>query len=285
MTSIRRVRVRLALVMLVLLAAAGAWLRLSSPVVLAEGIFWQPDQQHLGPHGDWQQIGVESLVVQYGSVDERAWFANAYQQAYADVPDWKRIGGEPWARRIVMGLAGNFDEDASRQRVSDLARMSSLLAQHTPLPASAYYFPVEADPSWKDVGTLGTALNTLPRPLWVSIYSRPITPQALAAWVLTWLPPDVGVMLQDGVGIGDRSPEQAQALFDALQRTLGPGRVIMVAETFHQDAEGNLQSAPLSQLVRQLKTYRGDRVYLYDTSHLSAWKVWSLKLWFKLAPR
>lgn len=272
-----------AIAMLVLMT--GAWLRCSSPVVLAQGIFWQPDSQHLHPHGVWNEIGVSSLVVQYGSVDQRAWFSNAYQATYDDIPDWKRIGGEPWARRVVMGMAGSFSEDVSRAHVLDLGRMSSLLAQRTPLPASAYYFPVEADPSWTGVGSLGVALESLPRPLWVSIYSRPINPQTLAAWVQTWLPPDVGVMLQDGVGVGDRNPEQAQALFTALQGKLGSRRVIMVAETFHQDKQGDLQAASFSQLVTQLKTYRGDCIYLYDASHLSPWKVWLLKLWFKLEPR
>lgn len=270
---------------LVLLGAAATWLRDSSPVSLAEGIFWQPDQQHLRPEGIWDQIGVNSLVVQYGSVDQRAWFPNAYQGVYATLPDWKRIGREPWARRVVMGLAGNFEEDSSRRDVRELARMSRLLAQHTPLPASAYYFPVEVDPSWKGVGELRTAMQDLPRPLWISVYSRPISAQALAASVQTWLPPGVGVMLQDGVGVGDRTPEQAQALFRELQRQLGAQRVIMVAETFHQDAAGKLKTAPLSQLVQQLQTYRGDRVYLYDTSHLPAWKVWLLKLHFKFAGR
>lgn len=237
----------------------------------------------LRPQGVWNQLGIHTLVIQYGSVGGKAWFRNAYLNPMHQQPDWGRIRRQPWARGVIMGLAGNFSEPTARANMADLARMSALLAQKTPLPVVGYYFPIEADPTWGDVSQLGAALAGLPKPLWVSIYTRqPITPRALTDWLQSWLPDDVGVMLQDGVGVGDRSPKQAQALLRGLQQSLGKQRVAMIAETFSQSADGDLHQASVWRIIEQLEAYRHDRVYLYDLSHLPNWQVWLIKLWFKL---
>ena len=74
---------------------------------------------------------------------------------------------------MIVGLATQMDEPEARRNVAALVELSARIArQKLPFRAAAWYFPVEADPTWADVGKMGALLSALPRPLWVSAYDN-----------------------------------------------------------------------------------------------------------------
>ncbi|WP_027213270.1 hypothetical protein [Burkholderia sp. WSM2232] len=259
---------------------------------LAQGVVWQPDADHLDPRGDWQRLGVSDLLVQWTAVDGTAYLpgadgtgspgspglsgspgadagaAGALKTARR-LPDWTRIANEPWARNVIVGLAGRFDETSARSHAAQLIEQSRRLADvRPPVRVAGYYFPVEVDPTWKDAATLGPLLGRLPRPLWISVYDNSnIGGKALAAWLDGWLPRDVGVFLQDGCGLYTRGPAAAREYADALAARLGENRVRIIAEAFRPAAGGAFRSASAGELAPQLHAYRGHRVYLFDGPH------------------
>jgi hypothetical protein len=235
----------------------------------AQGIVWQVDNATANPVGDWQLLGVRALLVQWTIVDDTAFIPNVGLPAAAHMPDWARIGREPWAREVILGLAGDADEKRARADVEKLARESQRAAQVSlPLNVIGYYFPVEVDPTWGDAPKLAGVLRTLPRPLWISVYDRSnIGGKALADWLASWLPADVGVFFQDGCGVYARGPAIAREYLDALSERLGPDRVRVIAEAFRPSEHGGFRAASADELRMQLAAYRGYSVYLFDGPH------------------
>lgn len=241
---------------------------------LAQGVVWQLDTEHTNPQGDWNRLGVTDLLVQWTAVDDTAFLAgndpaNTGLQTAGRLPDWTRIAGEPWARNVIVGLAGRFDETTARAQVAQLiAQSKKLAAVRPPVRVDGYYFPVEVDPTWQDATKLGLLLDQLPRPLWISVYDNSnIGGAALAAWLDGWLPKDVGVFLQDGCGVYARGPAAARSYADALAARLGKQRVRIIAEAFRPGAGGVFRSATAEELAPQLLAYRGYRTYLFDGPH------------------
>ncbi|WP_235837745.1 alpha-amylase family protein [Chitinasiproducens palmae] len=235
----------------------------------AEGVVWQPDADHLKPVGDWQKLGIKRLLVQWTVVDNIALIDGTKLSTLGAMPDWERIAREPWAHETVLGLAGRFNEPQARAQAGALAALSLSLPRPTPaLRIGGYYFPVEADPTWTDVAAFGRILAGLPRPLWISVYDNSnIGPQALAAWVNKWLPADIGVYFQDGVGLYTRSPDVALQYADALIATRGKARVRIIAEAFRPRFGGGVRSATAAELAEQLRSYAGRSVWLFDGPH------------------
>ncbi|WP_245637171.1 hypothetical protein [Burkholderia singularis] len=236
---------------------------------LVQGIVWQPDDAHANPRGDWDVLGVTDLLVQWSAVDGVALVAGAGLPTVARLPDWKRIGREPWARNVIVGLAGRFDETEARERTPQLVAQSLALALAPPaVHVSGWYFPVEVDPTWKRADTLKPLLEALPKPLWISVYDNSnIGGPALAAWLDSWLPHDVGVFFQDGCGGYVREPRIAREYADALAATLGAPRVRIIAEAFRTLPNGTLRAATAAELQPQLEAYRGYPAYLFDGPH------------------
>jgi len=235
-----------------------------------QGIVWQPDTDHADPRGDWDKLGAHELLVQWTAVDGIAFVGGTTMRASATMPDWNRIAREPWARDVIVGLAGRFGENAARADTAALLRESAQLMQ-TPLPVhvTGWYFPVELDPSWKSAAaTLRPVLDALPRPLWISVYDRQnVGGDALATWLASWLPQDVGVLLQDGCGEYAREPRIARQYADQLSAKLGKARVRIIAEAFRPQPGGGMRAATADELRPQLDAYRGYRVYLFDGPH------------------
>ena len=237
--------------------------------VLVQGIVWQPDDAHMNPHGDWDALGASDLLVQWTAVDDEALIPAEGLQTVSRLPDWKRIGREPWAQDVIVGLAGRFDETQARTHLPRLEAQSLVLASaRWPMHVTGWYFPVEVDPTWRNARALAQVLERLPKPLWISVYENSnIGGAALAAWLDGWLPRDVGVFFQDGCGDYVREPAVARSYADALAQRLGPARVRIIAEAFRGLPGGGFRAASAQELTPQLEAYRGYRVYLFDGPH------------------
>ena len=71
----------------------------SAPAPALVGIVWQPDNQTVGIRGDWQKLGVHDLLVQWTAVDGQSFVPGAGLPEVPVLPDWSRIGKEPWAQK------------------------------------------------------------------------------------------------------------------------------------------------------------------------------------------
>jgi hypothetical protein len=250
-----------ALAMLLLGAVGGCAVKVP-PI---EGMVWQVYNENAAPKGNWDRLGATRLLIQWTVVDGIA-FREDTGLPSGTMPDWKRIAAEPWAREVILGLAGRFDEGSARAQIAELAETSRRLASlPTPLNVVGYYFPEEIDPTWKDAPQLAALLNQLPRPLWISVYdSANVGPQELADGLLKWLPPDVGVFFQDGVGVHAREAWVARHYVNVLERSLGKGRVRIIAEAFRPKPGGGFRPATIEELRPQLATYAGLPIYLFE---------------------
>lgn len=233
------------------------------------GTVWQINNATLDPRGQWDRTGASELLVQWVAVEGMSFVKTDSMPMANALPAWERIAGEPWAREVILGLAGRFDEKAARADLIGLVGASALLAQlATPLNVVGWYFPVEIDPTWSEASTLGPLLEQLPRPLWVSVYdSANVGPEALVQSLTTWLPPDVGIFFQDGVGVHARSAQVARQYADVLSTRLGKDRVRLIAEAFRPRVNGGFRSATIDELGPQLALYSGYRIYLFDGPH------------------
>jgi hypothetical protein len=250
------------------LAAAAALLAgcASQAVPPIEGVVWQIDNDHTQPQGDWQKLGAKRLLVQWTVVDNLAFVPGTDLPPGANMPDWQKIGEQPWAREVILGLAGRFDERGARGDLEALVQQSAKVARlPPPVNVTGYYFPIEIDPTWMEAFRLRTLLNQLPRPLWISVYdSANVGPEELAQSLVEWLPNDVGVFFQDGVGVYAREAYVARHYVDVLVRRLGKDRVRVIAEAFRPDVGGGFRPATLDELRPQLAHYEGLPIYLFE---------------------
>jgi len=233
------------------------------------GIVWQPDNKTVGIKGDWQKLGARELLVQWTVVDDQAFVPGTGLPNVPVLPDWARITKEPWAQDVIIGLAGYFSENRSRDNIEQLAAVSERIARlPTPLHVTGYYFPAEVDPSWTRAKELPALLAKLPRPLWISVYDGAnIGPAATADWLKQWLPDDIGVFFQDGVGVYARTAPVARTYADALRERLGKNRVRIIVEAFRPNYGGGFRSATAAELKPQLAAYDGYPLYLFDGPH------------------
>lgn len=245
--------------------------RLGRAPRLMEGIVWQVHGGLLDPRGDWNEIGARSLLVQWLVADGTAFvpLPDLGLPLIADAPNWSRIAREPWAQSIIAGLAGRFKEPDARRDVLALGALSARVArQRLPFTPSGFYFPVEADPTWTGVGQMASAIADIPRPLWVSAYDNSnVGAKAFADWVEGWLPRDVGLFFQDGVGVYSRSPEAARSYAQELSQRLGRGRFRLIAEAFRPAGGDLLRAATAAELLPQLRAYAGFEVFVFDGPH------------------
>ncbi|MCD4528281.1 MULTISPECIES: hypothetical protein [Pseudomonas] len=233
------------------------------------GIVWQPDNPTIGINGTWEKLGVHELLVQWTVVDDQAFVPGTGLPSVPVQPDWARIAKAPWAQDVILGLAGYFSENRSRDNIEQLAAVSERIAGlPTPLHVTGWYFPAEVDPSWSRATELPALLAKLPRPLWISVYDGAnIGPAATADWLKQWLPDDIGVFFQDGVGVYARTAPVARHYADALRDRLGKHRVRIIVEAFRPKYGGGFRSATVAELKPQLAAYEGYPLYLFDGPH------------------
>lgn len=249
-----------------------------------EGMFWQPDLATTAPTGNWDLLGVTTFVPQWSVVESKSWFDHD-----TSFPKWekninlKQLNQERWAKNIILGLAGEYNEKIARSNVLTLAQHSKKIIEKTQsVPLKGYYLPIEADPTWLCVDDLAKAIRILPKPIWVSIYSAEQKPKHFDAWLKSWLPQHTGVFFQDGVGVGTRSPKQARATLEELQKEFGKENVIIVLEAFRPVKDGKFRSAYPWEIIEQLKAYEGQKVYIFDGPHyMSRATVYVVALWYQ----
>lgn len=239
------------------------------PEGLIDGIVWQVHAGSLDPYGEWERLGARSLLLQWIVLNGVAFVPGLGIQTIADPPNWARISKEPWARSIIVGLASLSSEPDARRNVAALIDLSARVAEK-PLPfrAAGYYFPVEADPTWMDAPKMGPLLAALPRPLWVSAYDNTnIGADPFADWIDGWLPKDVGLFFQDGVGLYMRTPQSARQYGEALIARLGPQRFRMILEAFRPAGDDKLRPATAAELRPQIEAYRGLDTFVFEAPH------------------
>lgn len=234
-----------------------------------DGIVWQPDTATVGIRGSWEKIGARRLLVQWTEVDGLAFLPSAGSPQVPQLPDWERISREPWAKEVILGLAGRFSEAEARTQMTELAARSRQLSNlRTPLNVVGWYFPVEADPTWVEAARMAPLLAQLPRPLWISVYdSANVGADVMADWLLTWLPHDIGVFFQDGVGVHARDAATARHYADVLSEKLGVERIAIIVEAFRPKADGGFRAAAAAELAPQIAAYDGHKLYLFDGPH------------------
>lgn len=233
------------------------------------GILWQVDDATVGISGGWHKLGANELLVQWSVIDDVAYIPGTGLKQPPRMPNWDRIAKQPWAQNVIMGLASMVQEPEARKNVEQLIELSSRVARlEMPVNVTGWYFPVEADPTWMDVAKYGRLLAKLPRPLWISVYDNSnIGAQPFADWLKTWVPNDVGIFFQDGVGIHSRDARGARIYADTLVRNLGADRVKVIAEAFRPDAGAGFRPATAAELATQLDALKGLDVYIFDGPH------------------
>ena len=233
------------------------------------GFMWQLHEQMPQAKGTWHRLGARELILQWAAVDGIAYVPGLKQRESARMPDWQRIAREPWAERVIVGLSGRMDEQTARRSLPAMLAESLEVSQlNFPFRVSGWYFPAEVDPVWKDAPrVLPPVLNKLPRPLWISVYDgEGIGADKFAKWIGSWLPADVKVLFQDGVGAHGRSVPVARQYADALAAQLGKERVAVMVEAFRPD-NGRFRPATAAELRPQLAAFSGYRLYLFDGPH------------------
>ena len=245
---------------------------LNAPLVaeeMTEGVVWQIDNDTIDAHGSWERLGARKLLLQWTAVDDVSFVEGGPWVAAPRLPDWPAIARQPWAREVILGLAGRTSETAARADISGLIAASEQLARlPTPLNVVGYYFPVEIDSSWTNAAQLTPLLLRLPRPLWISVYdSANVGARTVADWLDAWLPEDIGIFFQDGVGVHARDASVARHYADVLSRRFGKARVRIIAEAFRPRQGGGFRAATVEELMAQLVAYRKFPVYLFDGPH------------------
>lgn len=260
------IKLRLLLICLATLSSAAAT---AEPAARVTGVVWQLHAKAPDAAGTWHRLGARELLIQWIVADGVAYVPGTGLPEAPRMPDWKRIAREPWAERVIVGLSGRADEQTARQSLEAMATESVRVSRlRFPFRVSGWYFPAEVDPTWKAAPqVLPPVLARLPRPLWISVYdSSNMGAKNLADWLAAWLPPDVGVLFQDGVGIHVRSAPVAREYADALARRLGGARVRIIAEAFRIEG-GKPRPARAAELAQQLAAYRSFPLYLFDGPH------------------
>ena len=248
-----------------------------------EGIFWQVDQMSHAS-GNWHLLGIDTLVTQWSIVDGRSFFKEIPGAQWQHQPDWNTITEQPWSKQVILGLAGIFQEPVARENIDQLFLQSQqIIKTSLPVQPAAYYFPVEADPSWHGVANLARYVAEFQRPIWISIYSADRKSRFLHYWLESWLPDNAQVFFQDGVGVGTRSPEEAAVIYQNLKHQVGDKRVVIILEAFRHKPGGGFRAAYPWEIAKQLKAYAGERVYIFDGPHyLNKASVLWLYLWMKI---
>jgi hypothetical protein len=118
------------------------------------GIVWQLYEKAPNATGTWHRLGARELLIQWTAVDGIAYVPGTQLRESRRMPDWRRIGREPWAERVIVGLSGRSDEKTARRSLDAMLAESLAISRlRFPFEVSAWYFPAEVDPKWKNASS------------------------------------------------------------------------------------------------------------------------------------
>lgn len=247
------------------------------------GVIWQPTADYPAPRGCLSELGAKALLVQWSAVYTPAHQKPSYRVSRAQLAAIARRG---WVQGLLVGLAGEFDMRRARLRASFLARRSQRVHARLSRLGQGYYAPIEISPQWRSTRAIRDYLRALPRPLWVSVYGGyDLSNRVFGNWMATWLPAHVHVLYQDGVGTGQATAPRAARRVKALMHRFGAQRVAIVLEAFRR-RQRRFEPAPIGAIARQLRAYRGLRVWLFSPRYMGCMRTVALKAyWYWDGPR
>ena len=239
-----------------------------APAPAFQGVFWQPDCQTAANVTDYRPLGAQLLILQWTSVEQENFSGEASSGCQVSWPEIQaRAGHLP----VLLGLHGAYAPTPEQlPQLAEQARqqLGQLQALKFSAPVAGYYAPIEIHPDWP-AAQVRQYLDALPRPLWVSAYAGPGRyDAAFVQWLTQALPPDVHVLVQDGVGVGHATPEQAAAVVRQLQQQRPPDSVGIIMEVFRDmpNSDQNRSALPW-ELDAQFRAYRNLPRYAFDGGH------------------
>lgn len=201
----------------------------------AGGMLWQMLLNNVAVRRSWDTFGVHKTLLQWIAVDGYSFIDNPWLPTYNIKLDMDDLATYPWAREVIVGLPGFFNEYTSRTSLPLMADWAEKFATlQYPANVKGFYFPVEIDPTWTTaIEDMRDIWPRLPRPLYISAYyGNNIDGEVAARWLAELLPPDVILMFQDGVGAFGFELALARERVLQLERHLGKERVHVICEVF-----------------------------------------------------
>lgn len=247
------------------------------PAPQFRGMLWQTLNTNVDYRRSWDSLGITKTMFQWVAVDGSSFIPQSILPLHTGQLNLTEIAAQPWASEIVIGLPGIFNEVTARASAADLADLAQQFGALTyPSNAIGFYFPIEIDPTWTAAPTvLGPLWAQLPRPLYVSCYygigtTTPAETIAAANWLASFIPSDVTLLFQDGVGAHEVSIAEANRRYQELRSVFGSRKVELIAEAFrvnpdYAGVEGTyFVRATAAQLNQQLTAYSQYPIWLFD---------------------
>lgn len=208
-----------------------------------DGIFWQTLNANVDYRSRWELLGVTGTMFQWvavgTTVEEMASFLPndlvSIPNKYSKTLNISDVATYPWAEDIIIGLAGFWGESTSRANTALMTTWATEIASLSwPTNVSGYYFPLEIDPTWTDAPTvMQSVFSALPRPLYVSAYyGNNVNTAEAAAWLASFIPSDVTLLFQDGVGAFNVSVPEAAIRINQLIAAFPANKVEIILEAF-----------------------------------------------------
>lgn len=201
----------------------------------AGGMLWQMLLNNVAVRRSWETLGVHKTLLQWIAVDGYSFVDNPWLPTYNIKLDMNDLATYPWAKEIIVGLPGFFNEHTSRTSLPLMADWAEKFGTlQYPSNVKGFYFPVEIDPTWTTaIEDMRDIWPRLPRPLYISAYyGNNINGEVAAQWLAELLPPDVTLLFQDGVGAFGFELSLARERVHQLERHLGKERVHVICEVF-----------------------------------------------------
>ncbi|MFX9765989.1 hypothetical protein ABTP06_20400, partial [Acinetobacter baumannii] len=74
-------------------------------------------------------LGVNTFVPQWSVVESKSWWTNSNLPQWEKAIDIQKIKQQPWAKNLILGLAGEYNEPAARANVVALGEKSAQIIQ------------------------------------------------------------------------------------------------------------------------------------------------------------
>ena len=266
----------------------GVWW--SPKIDYIKGVVWQPTLDYNTPNGAWEQLGADSLLVQWSVLNKKTWIADIEYPMWQKIPDWSIILQQRWSQKIILGLSGDFDLTKARQEWHYHKNTSVKLYKQikkTPFinHISGWYAPIEIDPSWNNTEEIKGYLDGLPMPLYISSFvGRYNDPYKYALWVKSWLPKGATLLFQDSVGTKGITPKESLSYINALKTLLGEKRVVVILEAFTFRYDKKIVSSSTISIANRLLEYKKLQVpvFLFSCRYVDRFNLLLLKSYLML---